>query len=54
MPSLTVAASVLAYTIPGARRVRVPGGGHTVNWVEPERFAAEVSRFLRKVDVPAR
>jgi pimeloyl-ACP methyl ester carboxylesterase len=54
MPSLTVAAAVLAYTIPGARRVLVPGGGHIVNWVEPERFAAEVSRFLRKVDVPAR
>ena len=33
-----------------ARKVVLPGGGHTVNWAEPERFAAEVLRFLREVD----
>ena len=40
-------ADVLADRIPGARLVVIPGGGHTVNWLEPERFAAEVRRFLR-------
>lgn len=39
-------ADALAYGIPDARKVVVAGGGHTVNWVEPERFAAEVVRFL--------
>ena len=40
-------ADVLTRGIPGVRRVVVTGGGHTVNWSEPERFAAEVLRFLR-------
>jgi pimeloyl-ACP methyl ester carboxylesterase len=43
-------ADVLTYGIADARQVVIPGGGHTVNWAEPERFAAEVLRFLRTVD----
>ena len=50
MPYLRVVAGVLAYGIPDARRTVLRGGGHAVNWAEPERFAAEVSRFLREVD----
>ncbi len=47
MPGLRIVADVLTYGIPGARKVVIPGGGHIVNWTEPERFAAEVLRFLR-------
>ncbi len=50
MPSIRITAQVLSYGIPGARTVVIPGGGHTVNWNEPERFAAEVLRFLREVE----
>lgn len=50
MPYFHVVAAALAYGIPDARRVVLKGGGHVVNWAEPERFAAEVLRFLREVD----
>jgi pimeloyl-ACP methyl ester carboxylesterase len=50
MPYFRVVADVLTYGIPNARKAVVPGGGHVVNWAEPERFAAEVLRFLREVD----
>ena len=50
MPHLRLVADALAYGIPGAQEVVIVGGGHTVNWAEPERFAAEVLRFLREVD----
>ncbi len=50
MPFFRVVAEALTYGIPGARKAVIPGGGHTVNWPEPERFAAEVLRFLREVD----
>jgi pimeloyl-ACP methyl ester carboxylesterase len=50
MSSSRLVAHVLAYGIPGAQEVVIVGGGHTVNWAEPERFAAEVLRFLREVN----
>ncbi|NNG16805.1 MAG: alpha/beta hydrolase, partial [Gemmatimonadales bacterium] len=50
MAMIRLVAEVLAYGIPGAQNAVVAGGGHTVNWSEPERFAAEVLRFLRTVD----
>ncbi len=50
MPHTRLTADALAYGIPNAEKVVIPGGGHTVNWAEPERFAAEVLRFLRVVD----
>jgi pimeloyl-ACP methyl ester carboxylesterase len=50
MPYFRVVAHALTYGIPGARKAVIPGGGHTVNWPEPERFAAEVLRFLREAE----
>jgi pimeloyl-ACP methyl ester carboxylesterase len=50
MPYLQIVADVLAYGITDAEKVVVPGGGHAVNWEEPERFVAEILRFLRKAD----
>jgi pimeloyl-ACP methyl ester carboxylesterase len=47
MAGIQIVADVLMYGIPGARKRVVPGGGHVVNWSEPERFVAEVARFLR-------
>lgn len=44
------AADVLAAGIPGARRAVISGGGHVVNWQQPDRFAATVLEFLQGVD----
>ena len=48
MPFLMVVADSLAVAIPGAQRVVIPGAGHWASWTEPERFEAEVLRFLRR------
>ena len=40
------AAELLAARIPGARIVRVPGGGHLLNLTSPKEFQAAVSAFL--------
>lgn len=47
MAFIRAAADVLAAGIPGAKRVIIPGGGHVVNWQQPDRFAAAVLEFLR-------
>lgn len=39
-------AEVLATRVPGARIVRVPGGGHLLNLTSPKEFEAAVSAFL--------
>ena len=39
-------AELLAARIPGARIVRVPGGGHLLNLTSPKEFQAAVSAFL--------
>ena len=52
MPYNQVWADALTYGITGAKKVVVPGGGHAVNWVEPERFVAEILRFLREAELP--
>ncbi len=52
MPYNQVWADALTYGITGAKKVVVPGGGHAVNWVEPERFVAEILRFLREAEFP--
>jgi 2-succinyl-6-hydroxy-2,4-cyclohexadiene-1-carboxylate synthase len=49
MPYFQVAGEVLAYGIPTADRVVVDGGGHSVHLQQPERFNAEILRFLRSV-----
>ena len=50
MPYFRLVADALTYGISGARKIVIPGGGHVVNWAEPERFAAEVLRFLREAE----
>lgn len=47
MPYGQLVARDLAYGITGAQMVVVPGGGHALSLQEPERFTAEVLRFLR-------
>ena len=46
VPFLQLVARTYAYYIPNARFEVIPGGGHMVNLIEPERFDAIVSRFL--------
>ena len=50
LPFFQIAADVLAFEIPGAQKVSVNGGGHIVNMIEPERYNAEVTRFLEEVE----
>lgn len=45
-----LAADALAYVLPNASRIEVPGGGHAVHLQEPERWTAEVVRFVRAVE----
>lgn len=54
MPYLRVVAAALAYGIPGAERAVVRGGGHAVHLQEPERFTAELARFLRDAGARSR
>lgn len=49
MPFFQLVADALAFGIPGAERVVVEGGGHAVHMQEPERWTAEIVRFLRAV-----
>ena len=41
-----VPAELLAARIPGARIVRVPGGGHLLNLTSPKEFEAAIASFL--------
>lgn len=45
-----LAADAVAYLLPDASRVEVRGGGHAVHLQEPERWTAEVLRFVRGVE----
>ena len=45
-----ISADALVFEIPGARKIVVPGGAHLVNIIEPERYNAEILRFLRAVE----
>lgn len=45
-----LAADAVAYLLPDASRIEVPGGGHAVHLQEPERWTAEVLRFVRTVE----
>lgn len=47
MPYFQIASDAMAYGIPGATRVRVAGGGHSVHLQQPDRFSAAVLNFLR-------
>jgi pimeloyl-ACP methyl ester carboxylesterase len=50
LPFFQIIADALVFLIPGAEKVVVPGGGHIVNMIEPERYNAELLRFLRSVE----
>jgi len=50
IPYFQVVAGALAYGIPNAERVVVFGGGHSVHLQQPERFNAEIRRFLSSLD----
>jgi pimeloyl-ACP methyl ester carboxylesterase len=39
-------ADALAARVPGARIVRIPGGGHLLNLTSPKEFDAAVREFL--------
>jgi len=47
IPFLRIVADALAYVLPNARRIVIPGGGHLVNLSAPERYTAAVLDFLR-------
>ena len=50
MAYMKIVADALTYGITGARKVVIPGGRHGAHWPEPERFVAEVLRFLREAE----
>lgn len=50
MAYFRLGADAIAYALPDARHVTVAGGGHAVHLQEPERFTAELLRFLREVE----
>lgn len=50
VPYLQIVAHALAYYIPNARLMVVPGGGHLVNLIDPEAYNATVLEFLAEID----
>ena len=46
LPDLRRLADTIANTIPGARKVVIPGAGHIVNVAAPEAFNREIESFL--------
>ena len=46
-----IVADALTYAITGAEKVVVPGGGHALNWEQPELFVAEILKFLGAAEV---
>lgn len=50
LPFFQISADALAFLISGAQKVVIPGGAHLVNIIEPERYDAEILRFLRTVE----
>jgi pimeloyl-ACP methyl ester carboxylesterase len=40
----------MAKTIPGAKKVVIPGGGHAVNIDQPEAFTEAVLSYLAGID----
>lgn len=50
MRHFRLAADAMAYLLPNATRVEVSGGGHAVHLQEPERWTAEVVRFVLEAE----
>jgi len=46
VPFLQIVARALAYYLPNARLAAVPGGGHMVNLIEPDRYNATILEFF--------
>ncbi len=51
MPYFKIVSDALAYGITNSERVIVKGGGHSVMLQQPERFNAEIKRFLSKLSL---
>jgi pimeloyl-ACP methyl ester carboxylesterase len=49
VPFLQIVGRALAYYIRGARLAIVPGGGHMVNLIEPDRYNSAILDFLSAV-----
>jgi 3-oxoadipate enol-lactonase len=49
IPYLQIVARVFAYYLPNAQLAFVPGGGHMINVIEPERYNATILQFLENV-----
>jgi pimeloyl-ACP methyl ester carboxylesterase len=49
VPYLRIVADALTYGIAGARKIVIPGGGHMVNIVEPDRYNRAVRSFLHGI-----
>ena len=54
VPFLQIVGRALAYYLPKARFAVVPGGGHMVNLIEPDRYNAVVLGFLDGVSTDSR
>jgi pimeloyl-ACP methyl ester carboxylesterase len=52
VPFLQIVARALAYYLPNARLATVPGGGHMVNLIEPDKYNAAILKFLAGVERP--
>jgi len=50
MPAIRITSDVLVYGMPNARKLVLEGGGHNVNWRQPDRFADAVLDFLHEVE----
>jgi pimeloyl-ACP methyl ester carboxylesterase len=46
LPYFNLAAAVLHYALPNARRTVVPGGGHMIHLIEPAAFTTALLEFL--------
>lgn len=53
VPYLQIVARMFAYYLPNARLAVIPGGGHMINLIEPERYNATIRHFLENVQQAA-
>ncbi|HLW58538.1 MAG TPA: alpha/beta hydrolase [bacterium] len=51
VPYLQIAARMFAYYLPNAQMAVIPGGGHMINLLEPERYNTTILRFLENTQI---